>query len=186
LPLGNKLAANFATAARILGSVATAASSEASLSLTESGWDRREDDWRHQVDVINIEIEQIKRQLLQAIRRKDISLRELNNQVQQIEHAMEVESFMRDKFTSHALYLFLQQETAALFRQANDLALQSALELQEAFRFEREGCAMEARHNFIPSNGWNSFPEGLMAGEELSMALRRMESSFHEDRRARV
>jgi Tc toxin complex TcA C-terminal TcB-binding domain len=98
--------------------------------------------------------------------------------VQQIDHSMEVENFLRDKFTSHALYLFLQQETAALYRQAYDLALQSALELQEAFRFEREGYAMEAGRNFIPHHGWNSLPEGLMAGEGLSIALRRMERAF--------
>ena len=44
-------------------------------------------EWRHQVNVFTIEIEQIERQILGAERRRDAALRELNNHQRQIEQA---------------------------------------------------------------------------------------------------
>jgi hypothetical protein len=174
LPLGNKLAAVFATTARIMNSLAEIAGSSSSLSLTQGGWDRREDEWRHQVEVIGIEIEQIERQILAAERRRDIALRELNNHQRQMEHAIEVQNFLRDKFTSHQLYLFLQQETAALHRQTYELALATACQAQRAFNYERGHTARA----FLPDDAWDNLHEGLLAGERLQLALRRMEKAY--------
>ena len=137
LPIGNKLAYGFATAARIMNALAEIASSDASLHLTQGGWDRREDEWRHIVEVTDIEIEQIERLILGAERRQDIALRELGEHRKQLENASEVQDFLRDKFTNHELYLFLQQETAALHRQTYELALQTARLAQRAFNYER-------------------------------------------------
>jgi hypothetical protein len=176
LPLGNKLAAGFATAARIMNSLAEIASSGAALSLTEGGWDRREEEWRHQVEVIGIEIEQIERQILAAERRRDISLRELNDHQRQLEHAIEVQDFLRDKFTNHELYLFLQQETAALHRQTYEMALHTACQAQRAFNFERGHTAL----TFLPQDGWDDLHEGLMAGERLQRSVRQMEKAYFD------
>ena len=68
LPLGNKLAAGFATAARIMNALGDIAATGAGLSLTEGGWERREAEWRNQVDVLTVEIEQMERQILGAER----------------------------------------------------------------------------------------------------------------------
>ncbi len=157
-----------------MNALAEIANTSASLSLTKGGWDRREDEWRHQVEVIGIEIEQIERQILAAERRRDIAMRELNNHQQQIEHAIEVQDFLRDKFTSHELYLFLQQETAALHYQAYELALRTARKAQRAFNYERGYTA----HTFLPSDAWDNLHEGLLAGERLQLALRQMEKAY--------
>jgi erythromycin esterase-like protein len=106
-PGGVKLADVATSAARILNGVAEAASTQASLSNTQGGWARREQEWKHQVDVITLEIQQIKRQILAAERRRDIALRELNTHKRQMEHSAEVQDFLRDKFTKQELYLFL-------------------------------------------------------------------------------
>jgi hypothetical protein len=174
IPVGNKLAAGFATAARILNALAEIASTGSSLSLTVGGWDRREDEWHHQVEVIGIEIEQIERQILAAERRRDIALRELNNHQRQIEHSIEVQNFLRDKFTSHELYLFLQQETAAMHYQAYELALHTARQAQQAFNYERGYTA----RMFLPDDAWDNLHEGLMAGERLQMSIRQMEKAY--------
>ena len=50
-------------------------------------------------------------------RRRDQALRELNNQQRQVEHATEIQDFLRDKFTAAEQYLWLQKETAALHSQ---------------------------------------------------------------------
>jgi hypothetical protein len=174
LPLGTKLAGTLATAARILNSVAENASTSARLSLTEGGWDRREEEWRHQVEVIGIEIEQIERQILAAERQRNAALCDLNNHQRQIENAMEVQNFLRDKFTSHELYLYLQQQLAALHRQSYELALYSARQAQQAFNYERGHTAQR----FLIADSWDNLHEGLLAGEKLQVALHQMEKAY--------
>ena len=138
MPIGTKLAHAFAAAARILYTVADITGTQAGLSLTEGGWDRREADWIFQVTVLDIEIQQIERQILGAERRRDSALRQLNNLVQQKQQAAELQDFLRDKFTNHALYLFLQQEMAALHHQMFEIAWCWARQAQRAFQLERE------------------------------------------------
>jgi len=173
-PLGTKLAEVFATVARIMNGQADIASTNASLNLTQAGWVRREEEWRHQIEVIGIEIEQINRQILASERARDIALRELNNQQRQIEHSVEVQNFLRDKFTSHELYLFLQQETAALHYQAYQLALFTARQAERAFNYERGYTT----RTFLPDYVWDNLHEGLMVGDRLQLALRQMEKAY--------
>lgn len=174
-PIGSKLAGGFATAARILNALADIASSAAGLSLTEGGWERREEEWRHQVDVVKIEIEQIERQILAAERRSDAALRELSEHQRRIEHSIEVEDYLRDKLTAHELYLWLQKETAALYAQSYELALRSARQAERAFVYERG----HTTRRFVEGEMWDDRREGLLAGERLELALRRMEKVYH-------
>jgi hypothetical protein len=179
LPIGTKLAHAFAAAARILYTVADITGTQAGLALTDGGWDRREADWVFQVTVLDIEIQQIERQILGAERKRDAALRQLNNLVQQKQQAAEIQDFLRDKFTNHALYLFLQQEVAALHRQMFDVAWCWARQAQRAFQFERELTTQ----TYLPLNMWDGFHEGLLAGERLSSALRAMEKAYFDQNR---
>lgn len=174
LPLGTKLAEIFSTVARISNSWGGSATTTGGLRLTQGGWARREEEWLHQVEVLGVEVEQIERQILAAERRRAVALRELNNHQRQIEHAAEVHDFLRDKFTNHALYLWLQQETAALYTQMYELALHTARQAQRAFNYERGHIA----RNFLPAELWDNLHEGLLAGERLQLAVRRMEKSY--------
>ena len=177
LPLGNKLAAGFNTAAAILNTIADIANTNAQLNLTQAGWERREQEWVHQVEVLGIEIEQIERQILAAERRRAIALRELNTHQRQIEHSAELQNFLRDKFTNHELYLFLQQETAALYRQAYDIALVTARQAERAFNYERGYLA----RRFLPEQPWDDLHAGLMSGERLHLAVRQMEKAYIDE-----
>ncbi|XXX72363.1 neuraminidase-like domain-containing protein [Sorangium sp. So ce134] len=174
LPIGTKLAGLFFAIARIMNTQADIANTTASLRLTQGGWARREDEWHHQVEVLDIEIDQIERQILAAERRRDIALRELNSHQRQIEHAAEVHDFLRDKFTSHELYLWLQKETAALHHQMYELALHTARQAERAFNYERGHTAVR----FVPADAWDNLREGLLAGERLALSLRRMEKAY--------
>jgi hypothetical protein len=173
-PAGSKLAGSFATAARIANSLAESASTGASLALNNGGFDRRKAEWEHLNELHELEIAQIERQLLAAHRRRNTALLELNSHQRQIEHAAELHDLLRDKLTSHALYLWLQQETAALYYQMYDLALHAARQAQRAFNNE---CGHTTR-NFLPAELWDNLHEGLLAGERLQMALSRMEKAY--------
>jgi hypothetical protein len=177
LPIGTKLSAIVSASGTIANTVADILNTIASLGLTKAGWERREQEWKHQVDVLAIEIEQIERQILAAERRRDIALRELNNHQQQIENTAEVHDFLRDKFTNHALYLWMQQETAAMHYQMYELALHCARQAQRAFNFERGHTARQ----FIPAEIWDNLHEGLLSGERLQLALRHLEKAYYDE-----
>jgi Tc toxin complex TcA C-terminal TcB-binding domain len=174
MPIGSKLAGTFSAVARIINTEAEMATTNGSLELTQAGWDRRVADWQLQVETIGIEIDQIQLQSLAAQRHRDMALRDLNEQQQQIEHAVEVQDFRRDKFTSSELYLYLRQETAALHRRMYDLALHTARQAQRAYNYERGHTA----RRFLPESGWDDLQAGLLAGERLHLALRQMEGAY--------
>jgi hypothetical protein len=177
LPIGTKLANVFSGIGQISSTTAQILSTTAGLRLTEAGWDRRDAEWHHQVDVFTIEIEQIERQILAAERRRDSAAHELDNTQRQIEQSREILDFLRDKFTSQQLYLHLQRESAALHRQMYELALRAARQAERAFNFERGHTARA----FIPGELWSDLREGLMAGERLTTALRRMEKAYCDE-----
>src|SRR6185436_8849387 len=178
LPFGLKLAdATLLTLARIMNALADNANTNAGLELTQAGWDRRLAEWIHQVQVLDIEIDQIERQILAADRRRDIALRELNNHEQQIENAARVHDFLRDKFTNHALYLWMQQETAAIYYQMYEMALHCARQAQRAFNFERGHTTRQ----FIPAEIWDNLHEGLLSAERLQLAVRHMEKAYYDE-----
>ncbi len=65
-----------------------------------------------QLIVTIIELSRIECQKVANGRWRAISARQLNIQLQQIDHSEWTQDFMRDKFTSHDLWLFLQETVA--------------------------------------------------------------------------
>jgi hypothetical protein len=177
LALGTKLAAVLQGIAQIHNTTSQIQSAEAGLDSTEAGWQRREDEWHHQVDIYTIEIEQIERQILASERRRDSARRELDNAQLQIDHASEILDALRDKFTDDELYLYLQRETAGLHRRMYELALRAARQAQRAFNFER-GYTHAA---FVSAEPWRDLRDALLAGERLTLALRRMEKAYQDE-----
>jgi hypothetical protein len=177
IPIGQPLAGAFSIAARIMNGLSAIAGSTAGLELTEAGWQRRLDEWNHQVQILTIEVEQIELQILGAQRRRDQALRELNVQRRQMEQSVEVLNFLRDKFTAHDLYLYLQKDTSDLYFQIYELALHWACSAQCSFNLERG----HTTRRFIPECAWNSLQEGLLAGERLETALHHMEKSYLDE-----
>jgi Tc toxin complex TcA C-terminal TcB-binding domain len=174
VPVGTKLAGVFETIAKVMMTVADVQAETAAIDLTEAGWQRRSVDWFHQTQVLPIEIQQIELQILGAQRRRDQAMQELNNQQRQIENAGEVLDFLRDKFSAAELYLWLQKETAALYRRMYELAHRTALQAQHAFNLER---GHTTRH-FLPDWPWDDLHAGLLAGERLEAALHHMEMAY--------
>ena len=177
IPLGTKIGDALEAVARIINNSAEIDSITAGLDQTNASWLRRFNEWTHQAQVLAIEIHQAERQILGAQRRRDQALNDLNGHRRQIEQSREVKDFLRDKFTAHELYLFLQKETLALYRTTYDLALDVARQAQRAFNLERG----HTTRRFIPDCAWDDLREGLLAGERLSAALRHMEKAYLDE-----
>jgi hypothetical protein len=161
-----------------MNNVAQIDSETGSLALTEAGWIRRYAEWVHQQRVLTIKSQEIERQILGTQRRRDQMLHELNTHERQIEHAEEVDGFLRDKFTNHDHYSFTRRELAALHRSTFDLALDYALGAERALNLE----SGHTTRRFVTDCMWDELREGLTAGARLSAAVRRMEkASFDEN-----
>jgi Tc toxin complex TcA C-terminal TcB-binding domain/Protein of unknown function (DUF2934) len=177
IPIGTKLAGLFETIGKVMMTIAEIQSATAAIDATEASWQRRSDEWFHQMQVLPIEIRQTELQILGAQRRRDQAMQELNNQQRQVEHSTEVLDFLRDKFTASDLYLWMQKETSALQSQMFKLAHHAALEAQRAFNFERG----HTTRRFLPEETWDDLYQGLLAGERLEFALRHMEKSYLDE-----
>jgi hypothetical protein len=177
IPLGTKIGQAMQAIARIMNNSAEIDTITAGLDETDASWLRRFNEWQHQAQVLTIEIHQAEQQILAAQRRRDQALRDLNAHRHQIDQTEEIKNFLRDKFTAHDLYLFLQSETLALYRQTYDLARYAARQAECAFNLERG----HQTRRFIPDCAWEDLREGLLAGERLSSALRHMEKAFLDE-----
>ncbi|KAJ4154955.1 hypothetical protein LMH87_000225 [Akanthomyces muscarius] len=176
MPMGVKMGTGFAAAARILNTVGDISSSNAGMQNTQGSWDRRTQEWQHQCDVITYEIQQIKRQRLAARRRLEVSRRELDNTERNIEHQAEAQDFLRDKFSKYELYLYLQQENAALYNKTFTAAVEVAREAQQAAAYELGDPSLD----LIPSAAsvWDSLHSGLVAGEKLELAVQSLDRAY--------
>lgn len=180
LPPGKKLAMIFSSIGTVVNVAADIVNTVASLGLTKDGWERREDEWRHQIDVVTIDVARNEREILAAERRRDAALRELNAHRASIANTAELHDFLRDKFTSHELFLWMQKELAALHAQCHELALVCALDAEAAFNFERE----LSTERFVALDPPDSLHERLLDGDRLGLAPARMQKSYEDrDRR---
>jgi len=162
-------------------------SHEASQASKMASFIRREQDWILQANMASREIIQLDKQLIAAEIRIQISQKELENHLQQIEHAQQIELFLKGesvdgyikKFSTTELYQWMKEQLFAVYKQCYQLAYDMAKKAEKAYRFELG----QPNANFIQYGYWDSTYEGLTAGEKLYYALRQMEKSYLEENR---
>ncbi|WP_116070456.1 hypothetical protein [Asanoa ferruginea] len=152
---------------------------EASQSAKIGGYQRREQDWVHQRNVVASEIGQIYRQWRAAQIREALAEREWHNHQQLIRNAEEVEQFLTNpktgKTTNADLYAWLRREVRGLYGQCFQLAYDIAKQAERALQHELG----DPTRTFL-SYGYQAGREGLLAGERLYLDVRRMEQAYHD------
>lgn len=174
MPLGTKLAGVFSGIARISNQTGSILSGTAGVRNTQASWDRRYAEWAYQRGLADLEVDQAERQILAAERRRDAALGELNSVQQQFENAREIAATLRDKTTSHAHFLWLARETAALYRQMFEIAECAVRQAEHKFNVE----VGFTHKRFVPEHTWDDLSGGLVAGQQLALAARRMEAAY--------
>ncbi|MCC6552303.1 MAG: hypothetical protein IT372_04675, partial [Polyangiaceae bacterium] len=177
---GSKIGASAEAGAKAASIAISLLREAASVSATVGGYQRRRDDWKREEKVAAREVEQIDRQIAAAEIRIAIAEKDLENHDLQAEQAREVDDFLKEKLTSQELYEWMSAQTSALYFQAYQLAYDMAKRAERAYRFER-GVPSSS---YIQFGHWDSLRKGLLAGERLSLDLRRLEVAFlDQDRR---
>lgn len=150
-----------------------------SMSLTMAGYQRRAEEWKLQEEVSSKEVDQINKQIQSAEIRKQIAENELKNHEKQIENAVQVELWMKEKFTNKELYAWMVSQISTIYFQSYQLAYDFAKRAEQSYKHE---LGIE-NSSFITFGYWDSLKKGLMAGERLYFDLKRLESSYIDKNR---
>ncbi len=183
LPLGN---ANFKigtamvgianASAAILGTVAGHFRGQANLAGIAAGHERRWEEWKLQERLAQKETGQIGQQIIAANVRLAIAEKELENHDQQVQHAEEIQDYLREKFTNRELYQWMVTQLSRSYQEVYKLAHDVAKTAERALQFELGLSCTE----YIQFDYRDSLRQGLLAGEKLSNDLKRMDIAYLE------
>jgi hypothetical protein len=154
-------------------------SQEAAKHGIEAGYQRREAEWNLQKTLAERELLQIDKQIVAAQIRVALAEKDLDVHEQSVEQMREVRDFFRDKLTNEDLYDWLVVQSSGVYYQAYELAYQMAKRAERAYQYERG----DKNDVFVGFGGWDGLRQGLLAGERLSLDLRRMEAAYLENNR---
>jgi Tc toxin complex TcA C-terminal TcB-binding domain/Neuraminidase-like domain len=176
---GKKSAAAMQAFGQAMGIYASLLGSNASMSATLGGYQRRADDWKREEQALAKELQQMDKQILGAEIRLAIAEKELENHDLQRENAREADALLHDKFTNEELYDWMVGELSAVHFQSYRLAWDAARRAERAFQLELG----DSKSSFLQPGAWDSLRKGLLAGEKLQHDLRRMEMAYLDQNR---
>jgi Tc toxin complex TcA C-terminal TcB-binding domain/Neuraminidase-like domain len=165
-------------ASRILSIVSSVHSFKSSQAGKKGNFSRALQDRIFQANAAGYEIKQIDKQITAQQIRIQMANQEIINQQKLMDNAVEVEEFLKNKFSNEALYVWMQESLKMFYRQTYNLAYELAKKAEMTFRFER-GIS---NSNFIQAGYWNVGYNGLLAGEQLYVGLKQMEAAYQETR----
>jgi Tc toxin complex TcA C-terminal TcB-binding domain/Neuraminidase-like domain len=164
----------FAHAMAATAKIAEAVSSSAGLEAT---FQRRNEEWQHQINLAIDELKHHEKAIAAADIRVEIATQALAAQDKAIEQAEDVFNLYRDQFTGLGLFTFLSTELYRLRRLAFNSAFGVAKMVEQAYRFERPDDSGPA---LLETSYWDSEHAGLLAGERLLLDLQQLERRFIE------
>jgi hypothetical protein len=142
-------------------------------------YQRRIDDWVLQNNLAASELMQIGRQIISSLIREQIVKNEYENHKKQIEHAQEIDTFLKEKFTNQDLYTWMQGEISKIYYECYKFAFDIAKKAEQTMKHELMRKELDDM-TFIKFNYWDSGRKGLLSGEALYLDLKRMEMAYHD------
>jgi hypothetical protein len=124
------------------------------------------------------ELLNINKQMVAASARVTTATQEIANQQKVIDNAAETLDFLKNKYTNDALYAWIEASVRTLHYQTYTLAYDLAKKAESAYVFERGPQTVP----FVQFGYWDPSHDGLQCGEQLMLALRRLEVAYQEQR----
>ncbi len=176
---GTGLSSNAVTGADVLDLMASRENHDASSASKTASYERRTDDWILQSNLAARELMQIGRQIIASLIREQITHHEYENQKKQIEQSLEIDRFLREKFTNEELYGWIQGELSKLYYEYYKFAFDVARKAEQTMKHELMRPELDEM-TFIKFNYWDGGRKGLLSGEALHLDLKRMEMAYHD------
>jgi hypothetical protein len=179
---GTQLSKGAKYAAEGTKQISEAFRSSADRASKMAGYYRRAEDYVLQANLAASELQQYGRQIVASLLREQILKREFDNHVKQIEQAEALEAFMRDKFTNEELYTWMEGELSRTYYESYKLAFDVAKRAEQTLKHELMRPEFDEL-NLIKFGYWDGARKGLLAGETLSLDLKRLEMAYLEHNR---
>jgi hypothetical protein len=176
---GIELKAAAEGASEIAKKVADAFASSADRASKMAGYYRRAEDYVFQANVATSELMQFGRQIISSLIREQITKKEYENHLKQIEQARETDDFLHSKFTNEELYNWMQGEIGKIYFDCYKFAFDIAKRAEQTMKYELMRKEFD-NLNFIKFGYWDSARKGLLSGEALYLDLKRLEMAYHD------
>lgn len=147
------------------------------LAGMQAGFQRREEEWKHQITLATHDLAQIGKQIEAAEIRVSIAERSLEVHKKSIEQTQEIYDFYRNKFSKVGLYTWMSTQLHRLHRMAFNTAWSMARMAEKALHFERPDLRDTVTLN---AKSWNAENAGILSGESLLLDLQRLEMRYLE------
>ncbi len=162
-----------------LGMVAENFAHDASAAAKTASYERRAEEWILQSNLAARELMQIGRQIISSLIREQITKHEYETQKKQIEQSLEIDNFLREKFTNAELYGWMHGEMSKLHYEYYKFAFDIARKAEQTMKHELMRPELDEM-SFIKFNYYDGGRKGLLCGEALHLDLKRMEMAYHD------
>jgi hypothetical protein len=169
-------------AAEVAQKVSDAFRSSADRASKMAGYYRKAEDYVLQANVATSELEQYGRQILSALLREQILKREYDNHLRQIERSEELQEYLAGKFSREDLYRWMEAGLSEIHYDCYTLAFDYAKRAEQTLKHELMRPEFDAL-NVIKFGYFDDDHKGLLAGEALSLDLKRLELAYLEQNR---
>ena len=177
---GATLAAISRTVGEVLQIAATHESDQAGIASKTATYQRRADEWMHQVNLAARDLMSIGRQIIGSLIAEQAAMHDYQNVKTQIQQAQEVQAFLQNKFTNAQFYDWMGSELSGLYYQYYRFACDTARRAEQTMKRELMRPELDDTQ-FIQFNYWDTGHQGLLSGEALHFDLKRLEMAYHDN-----
>ncbi len=176
---GHMLALGLGAFAQMKSQSAADASHQATLAQIRAEVERRAEQWALELTSAVQERENVGRQLLQARIGLDLAVFQLASHDRETEFAQDRLEFMENKPTAVPHHEWLHQEVSLLLGQYYQVAFDECKRAQQVYRFDTGDLLT----TFVEFGYFDKAHHGLLAGERLGLALRKMARAYRDQDR---
>ena len=153
---------------------------QAGIASRTASYQRRADEWMHQVNLAAREMMSVGRQIIGSLIAEQAAMHDYENVKTQIQQAQEVQDFLQNKFTNAPFYDWMSSELTGLYYQYYRFACDTARRAEQTMKRELMRPELDDTQ-FIQFNYWDSGHQGLLSGEALHFDLKRLEMAYHDN-----
>lgn len=151
-----------------------------SRALRKVGLVRQLQERRMQANTAGRELKAVDQQIDIQLKRIETIDKETELQQLQRSNAAEVEQYYRSKFTNEALYNWMENTLRLTYFEAYNMAVSFVKKAERVFQFEQGTVRQESA--LRREGGWDSSREGLLAGQNLLLSVKKLELDYLEHR----
>ncbi|KAJ6261218.1 hypothetical protein Dda_3886 [Drechslerella dactyloides] len=170
---GENVGDSATNAAKTIEAIATTLSKAAEMSSVQGNFQRRQDDWDHEVASADKELLQWDQQITNATLHKTTAQNDLATQDLTISNNKAIDAFLRSKFTNTDLYNWTSTQIYATYVAAYKTAFDMAKRAEQCFNFEL-GQTDQSFVNF----SLDTQKKGLLAADNLLAGIKTMEGAY--------